>query len=210
MHNRQRFFVILGNFLHFDPPDNLKNQNLKKWKKTPGDIIILNLCTTDDNHMMYGSWDIEHNRHNFFSFWAIFCPFLSIFCPNSLKNQNKKNEQNAWRYHHFIQVSQKSWSYTILFLRYGCMTDVIVIFQFGLLFTLLHPAPPPPLPFPPPSPSPLTAQKKKKITKRTKHLEISSFYTHVPKIMIRWCMIHEIWCTINGRTDGQIDGTSDI
>ena len=25
--------------------------------------------------MMYGSWDMECNRHNFLSFWTIFCPF---------------------------------------------------------------------------------------------------------------------------------------
>ena len=27
-----------------------------------GDIIILQMCTINDNHMMYGSWDMEHNR----------------------------------------------------------------------------------------------------------------------------------------------------
>ena len=24
---------------------------------------------------MYGSWDMEHDRHKFLSFWTIFCPF---------------------------------------------------------------------------------------------------------------------------------------
>ena len=33
----------------------LKNQNLKKLEKMPGDIIILDMCTINDNHMMYGS-----------------------------------------------------------------------------------------------------------------------------------------------------------
>ena len=49
------FFVILGHFLPFDPPKNPKNQNFEKNKKKPGDIIILHLCTINDNHMMYGS-----------------------------------------------------------------------------------------------------------------------------------------------------------
>ena len=43
--------------------------------------------------------------------------------------------------------------------------------------------------------TPLTAQKikiKKKYQKN--HLEISSFYISVPKIMIRWCTVSEIWC----------------
>ena len=39
----------------FDPPNNPKNQNFEKNRKTPGDIIILHLCTTNDDHMMYGS-----------------------------------------------------------------------------------------------------------------------------------------------------------
>ena len=33
----------------------LKNQNLKKLEKMPGDIIILDMSTINDNHMMYGS-----------------------------------------------------------------------------------------------------------------------------------------------------------
>ena len=46
-------FVILGNFLPFQPPDKPKNQNFKIEKKTPGDITILHICIINDNHMMY-------------------------------------------------------------------------------------------------------------------------------------------------------------
>ena len=42
-------FVILDNFLPFDPP-NLKNQSFEKMKKTPGDIIILHECTKNHDH----------------------------------------------------------------------------------------------------------------------------------------------------------------
>ena len=49
------FFVILGHFLPFYPPDDPENQNFEKLKKTPGDIIILHMCTLYYNHMMYGS-----------------------------------------------------------------------------------------------------------------------------------------------------------
>ena len=31
-------------------------------KKTPGDIIILHLCTKNLNDMIYSSWDIECER----------------------------------------------------------------------------------------------------------------------------------------------------
>ena len=81
--NRQKFFVILGHFLPFYPTKKPKSQNFEKIKKKKkkkkkkektGDIIILHLSTTNDNHMMYGSWDMEYSRQNLFSFWTIFCP----------------------------------------------------------------------------------------------------------------------------------------
>ena len=38
---------------------------IKILKKRPGDIISLHLCTTNDNHMMYGSLDIRCNGQSF-------------------------------------------------------------------------------------------------------------------------------------------------
>ena len=54
-------------------------------KKTPGDIIILHLCTTNDDYMIYGSWDMERDRQNFF---VILDYFLLFYRPNNLENQN--------------------------------------------------------------------------------------------------------------------------
>ena len=31
----------------------MENQNFEKMKKIPGDIIILHMCTINENHMMY-------------------------------------------------------------------------------------------------------------------------------------------------------------
>ena len=53
--NKQFFFVILDHFFAHLPPNNPENQNFEKVKKTPGDIIILHMCTININHMMYGS-----------------------------------------------------------------------------------------------------------------------------------------------------------
>ena len=58
-------------------------------------------------------------------------------------------------------------------------------------------------------------KKKKTEKKPTKNkLEISLFYTCVPKIMISWCTVLEILRAtddrMDERTDGQIDGKSDI
>ena len=109
-------FVILDHFLPFYPPNNPKYQNLEKVKKTPGDIITLHMCTINNNHMMYGSWDFKHNGQNILSFGQ----FFSHLPPKNTKNQNtEKMKKSTWRYYHFTQVYQISWSYAILSLRYG-------------------------------------------------------------------------------------------
>ena len=64
----ERFFVILGRFLHFDTPNNPKNQNFEKMNKITRNIIVLH------DHIMYGSCDMELLR----SFWAIFFSFTPL------------------------------------------------------------------------------------------------------------------------------------
>ena len=75
---KQNFFVILDHFLPFYPSNNPKNQNFEKMKNTSGDIIILQKCTINDNHMTYGSWDMKRDGQNFLSFWTVFCPFTPL------------------------------------------------------------------------------------------------------------------------------------
>ena len=70
---------------------------LKNWKKAPVDIILLHICTTNENHMIYGSWDMRCNRHGVLSFWAIFVILPPPLHPDDPKNQNfqkmKKNKK---------------------------------------------------------------------------------------------------------------------
>ena len=90
--NRHNFFIILDCFLPFYPPlTTQKNQNFEKMKTSPGDIIILHRCTINGNHMMYGSWDMKHDKQNFLSFWTILFPFtpLTTWKIKILKNLNK-------------------------------------------------------------------------------------------------------------------------
>ena len=87
-----KFFVILGHFLPFDPPNNLENQNFEKMKKKLlRGIFILHMCTINENHMMHGSWDMECKRPNFFPFWTFFWPFtpLNIHKVRILKKMKK-------------------------------------------------------------------------------------------------------------------------
>ena len=51
----------MGYFLLFYPPNSPKNQNFKKMKKTPEDII-LHMCTKNYDQMVYRSWDMVCNR----------------------------------------------------------------------------------------------------------------------------------------------------
>ena len=50
-HNFLSFYAIFCPFT----PNNPENQNFEKMKKMPEDIIILQKCTINDNHMMDGS-----------------------------------------------------------------------------------------------------------------------------------------------------------
>ena len=45
------FFCHFGPFCPFNPTDDHKNQNFEKMIATSGDIIILHMCTINDNHM---------------------------------------------------------------------------------------------------------------------------------------------------------------
>ena len=161
-----------------------KIKNLKKIKKTPRDII-LHKCIINDNLMMYCSWDIRHDRQKFLSFY-----FVTIQKIKILKEWKKHLEISS-----FHKYAPK-----IMIICYAVpeiwhMTHVILIFHFGL-FLPFYPLPPPP---PPNSP------KNQNFKKWKKDLEISSFYTSVPNIMIRWCMVPEIWCTTGGWTDGWME-----
>ena len=102
------------------PFSPLLTPKIKIWKKCKNLVelfILLHVCTINEDHMMYGSWDIRCDK-SFLSFWAIFCPLTPL---TTLNIKILKNEKNARRYHHFIQLYQKSWSYATLFLRHKAL-----------------------------------------------------------------------------------------
>ena len=134
------FFCFLDRFSSFYPPPppapfpmDPENQNFEKMKKPPGDIITLHMCTINDNHIMYGFWDIEYDRQNVLLFWTIFFPF---YPTNNPKNQNfKRNEINTWIYYYFAQVHHKWQSHDVWFLRFEAQrTEFFVILEIFLPF----------------------------------------------------------------------------
>ena len=88
-------------------------------------------------------------------------------------------------------MSQKSWSYAILFLRYGTCNSwdmQLLVFILGYFLPLYPHSPSPPHPpiHPPNSP------KNQNFEKMKKYLETSSFYKSVPKTMIIHYTVPEI------------------
>ena len=74
-----RFGPFFAPFTHPRSPNNPDNQNFEKMKKTTGYIIILYKRTKNDNHMIYGSWDMTFlNRQNFFVILGHFLPFYPL------------------------------------------------------------------------------------------------------------------------------------
>ena len=110
-------FSSLCTFLPYNP----KNQNFEKMKKLPRDMIILHMCTINDNHMMYGSWDMEHNRQNFFSFWTVFWPFYPHNNPENQNFKKLKKTPGDIIILHMCAIND-IWMYSII----GCMVPDIL------------------------------------------------------------------------------------
>ena len=116
---QQSFLSFWGNFCPLTLLTTWKIKILKKWNKNTWRYYHFTLkCIIDnDNHMMYGSWDMKCNRQKFLSFWAIFCPFtplttqkIKILKKKNEKSKNKtktKQKKTTWRYHLFTKVYQK-------------------------------------------------------------------------------------------------------
>ena len=86
------------------------------------------MCTTNDNHMMYGFWEMECDR--IFSGVGL---FFALLPPNNPENQNFE-KINTWRYYDFTHVYHKWQSYDIWFLSMESYGKNFVILDRFLLF----------------------------------------------------------------------------
>ena len=222
------FLIIFGHFLPFYPPNSLQNENTKKMKKcleissfytsVPKIMIVgytvpeishkaeriifhfgqffallrlknekntwryhhFTQCTINDSHMVYGFWDMQCSRQNFFVILGHCLPFYS---PNSPKNEHFKKMKKNLEISSFNTNVPKIIILCFTFLEIWCVTNVI-IFHFGLFFALL----------------PLQQHKKSKFLKNEKNTWRYHHFTHIYQL-IRWCMVPKIWCAMNGRTE---------
>ena len=135
--------------------------------------------------MTYGSWDMEHNREDFLSFWTIFCPLTPLTRKIKILKKWKSPPWDIIILHKCAKNHDHT-CYTVL--EIWCVADIIFIFHFRLFLPSY------------PCNNPKEFQNFKKMKKKDQ--EISSFYTCVPKIVITWCMVPENCCA---RMDGQMD-----
>ena len=99
------------------------------------------MCTKNQNHMMYGSWD---TNKIYLSFWGIFLAFYPPSFLNDPEYENfDKNGKKAWRYYPFIYIHVHKWwrSYDILFLKYNVrqteMFDILAHYRCYCYFSVL-------------------------------------------------------------------------
>ena len=169
--NKQIFLSFWAIFYLLNLLINRKIKIMKN-EKMPEDIIILHLCTINYDHMMYGSWNTEHNRH----FFIILDQFLPFYPPNNPENLNFEK--------------MKKTPGDIIILHKSTITDNHMMYDSwdmkhsrqNLLFWAIF------CPF-----TFLTIGKIKILKKWKKCLEKTSFYTGTPKIMIICYTFPEIW-----------------
>ena len=112
------YFSFLAIFCSFTPLTARKKKIWKNGKKNHLEISSFYTSVPKSwlhaiMFLRYGMWQVQ-------LLFFILGYFFLFHPPNSPKNENfKKKEKSTWRYHHFKHIYQKSWSYTILFLRFG-------------------------------------------------------------------------------------------
>ena len=128
---------VIAVFCPFTSLTTQKIKILEKLKKIPGDIIILHKCTKNHDHMLYCSWDMAHEGCNcYFSFWTIFCPFTPL---TAQKMKISKKWKKSLEISSFYTSVPKIMIICYTVPEIWHVTDVIVIFHFGLFFALLPP-----------------------------------------------------------------------
>ena len=139
-HERQNFSHFGPFFALYtpSPPNNPKNQNFQKLKKHPRDIIILHKCTINDNHIIYGSWDINCNRPIFFVILGHFLPFYPPPLTAPKMKLSKKWKKQLEISSFYASVSKPMVIHYTVPEIWG-VTDVIVIFHFRLTFFTFTP-----------------------------------------------------------------------
>ena len=107
---------------------------------------------------------------------SFFCPFTHLKNPPKITILKKWTTKNKNARDTILHMGTKNHNHEVQFFRYRVRgTEFFVDMCHFLPFY------------------PLTTWKIKMLKKWKKYLEMSSFYTCVPRIRIIWCMLPEIW-----------------
>ena len=112
-HKFSSFWVI---FCLFNPLTIWKIKILTL-KKTPGDIIVLHICTINDKNTWCMVPKIWRATDIIFVILNHFLPFYSPTKNQPKKSKFWKHEKTTWSYYHITQVNHKWQSYDVWFLR---------------------------------------------------------------------------------------------
>ena len=120
-----KFFVILGQFSHFEPPNNPKKSKFwKKWKKSL-EILSFYTCV----QQMTVIWCMVHEILSATD--IIFCHFELFFTLLTPQQPRKskfwKNGKNIWRYYNFTHVYHKWKSCDVWFPRYKAWQTIFFV-----------------------------------------------------------------------------------
>ena len=121
----------------------MKNENFKKMKKNPWDIIISHKCTKNHDHTVYGSWDMTCDRCTcYFSFWAILVHFTSLTAQKmKMSKKMKKTPGDVIILHKSTKNHDR-----MLYCPWDMARDICNChFSFWAIFCPFNP----PAPFPP-------------------------------------------------------------
>ena len=110
--NGSNYFSFWAIFCPFIPLTAWKIKIKKKLRKYL-EISSFYIGTTNFDQMMYGSWDMVRDRCNYFLFWAIFCPFISLTAREMKIKKKKKTPGDIIILHmytkNYDQMMQGSW-----------------------------------------------------------------------------------------------------
>ena len=98
------------------------------------DMLILHTCTINENHIMYGSWDMESDRQNYFG--PIFFPFYLF---SNQQNYHFEKLKKALGDIIILHLGNTNDNFMMWFLRYGAQwTELFVILDQFLSFYPKH------------------------------------------------------------------------
>ena len=96
-------------------------------------MFILHMCTINENHMMYGYWDMECDRQNFL---LGHCLFFYLF--NNLQNKHFEKMKKSPGHIVILHKCAKNHNHMLYFSWHMAHHKFLFFIHFWLIFALLY------------------------------------------------------------------------